>query len=306
MQVKFGVNAAMYNFPSDDPITGLGRLNESADALGDADELHARLARDGYLYIPGLIDRQRVLDARRVVLEYMAEHEGLEPGSRPLDGVMGQYGKSVGMMGRKNITHDPIVRSVLEAPEVFEFYATLFGEPARTFDYKWLRAVGHEQFTGCHYDVVYMGRGTMNLRTCWIPFGDLPVEQGVLAVCEGSHNDPAFEKLRQTYGRVDVDRDHIDGWFTRDPQEITQKFGGRWKIADFKAGDIVTFGMYTMHASTTNMTDRWRLSCDVRFQPASEPIDDRWVGDAPQGHQRPAQKPAAPRTMAQARQEWGV
>ena len=34
-----------------------------------------------------------------------------------------------------------------------------------------------------------------------------------------------------------------------------------------------------MHMSTTNTTDRARISADVRWQPASEPADPRYVGD---------------------------
>ena len=40
-----------------------------------------------------------------------------------------------------------------------------------TFDFKWLRAVPHEAFTGAHTDSVYMARGTEDLVTMWTPFG---------------------------------------------------------------------------------------------------------------------------------------
>lgn len=298
MQVRFA--QSNFTFPSPQ----LGELRSSNDVVTDPAALRARLEEDGYLFVRGLIARRKVLEARAAILAYMAEHEGLEPGSRPLDGVMGQYGRSVGLMGRQRITHDPAVRAVLEGEELFAFYERLFGQPVRTYDYKWLRAVGHEQFTGAHYDVVYMGRGTQHLRTCWIPLGDLAIEQGVLAICEGSHSSPGFEKLRRTYGRIDVDRDLVQGWFSNDPQEIVDKFGGRWKTTNFRAGDILTFGMYTLHASTTNTTDRWRLSCDVRFQPTSEPVDPRWVGENPTSHDPTPN--ATPKTMTAARAEWGV
>jgi hypothetical protein len=300
MQVQFGPRLM------DHPSPMLGELRDSSDLVGDPLALRARMDTDGYLLIRGLIDRDAVLRARRTILEFMAEREGLEPGSRPLDGVMGQYGKSVGMMGRKPITHHDDVRRVFEAPELFDFYSRLFDEPVTTFDYKWLRAVGHEEFTGAHYDVVYMGRGTDRLRTCWIPLGDIDIEQGVLAICEGSHNSAGFEKLRSTYGRMDVDRDHIGGWFTNDPLEVVEKFGGQWKTTSFRAGDILTFGMYTLHASTTNTTDRWRLSCDVRYQPAADPVDERWVGDNPVAHYAWMKDQAKVKSMTDARAEWGV
>lgn len=284
-KIRFGDRE--YNFPgqSSDPV-GLEELRDANDLLGNVPALQARMAEDGYLFLRNFLPRERVLKARQTILQYMAEHEAMEPGSQPLDGVMGQYGKSIGLVGRKGITHHPDVLAVLEAPELFAFYSQYFAEPARSFDFKWLRAVGHEKFTGAHYDIVYMGRGSRRVMTCWIPLGDIPIQQGVLTMLPKSHNLPGFQKLRDTYGKVDVDKDGIDGKFTSDPLMVTQKFGGRWAAtAEFHAGDIMTFGMYTMHASTTNTTDHWRLSCDVRFQPASDPMDNRWKGDNPTGHE---------------------
>lgn len=288
--------------------SGLGRLRDSSDALGDTEELHARLAVDGYLYLKGFFERDQVEAARQAILQYMSERDGLEPGARALDGVMGHYGKSVPLLGRKPITHHPTVGAVLESPKLFRLYERLMGEPAKTFDYKWLRAVGNEEATGCHMDHVYMGRGSRRVMTCWVPFMDIPVEQGTLAVCEGSNQLPSFEKLRNTYGRMDADADRIEGWFTKNPREITESFGGRWLTDDIAQGDIITFGMHLMHASTTNTTDRWRISCDIRFQPASEPTDNRWNGAAPAGGARTelADVAAAMTPISEARAVWGV
>ena len=290
------------------PDGELGELRDSSDIRDDTEVLHRRIAEDGYLYLPGLIDRDKVLAARSRILEYMAEHEALEPGSRPLDGVMGEYGKTVGMLGRRQITHQPEVRAALEADELFDFFARYFDEPARTFDYKWLRAVGQAKCTGAHYDVIYMGRGSERLHTTWIPLMDIPVHQGTLCICRGSHNAPEFQRLRDTYGRLDVDRDGYGGPFTDKPLEINERFGGQWLTTNFAAGDVIFFGMYTLHASTTNTTDHWRLSCDVRFQPASDPVDERWVGENPVGHTnwKRARNSGESKTIAEARNEWGI
>ncbi|WP_221435550.1 phytanoyl-CoA dioxygenase family protein [Algisphaera agarilytica] len=279
----------------------LGRLQDSSPIVGDPEALRERLRVQGYLYMKGFFDREAVLGAREVILKHMAEHEGLEPGSRPLDGVMGRYGKSVGMLGRRAITHHPAVKAVLEAPGLFDFYRGLFEESASTFDFKWLRAIGVEEATGCHMDHVYMGRASQRVMTCWVSFGDIPVEQGTLVVCEGSHRGERFAKLRDTYGRMDVDRDGIEGWFTMHPREVTGAFGGRWLTDDVEAGDFITFGMHLMHASTTNTTDRWRISCDVRFQPSADSMDERWLGEEPPGHSVKQHT-----SMKQARAAWGV
>ena len=52
----------------------------------------------------------------------------------------------------------------------------------------------------------------------------------------------------------------------------------------FRAGDLLTFPMHTVHASLDNPTELIRLSSDSRYQPASEPADERWVGEKPIGH----------------------
>jgi hypothetical protein len=42
--------------------------------------------------------------------------------------------------------------------------------------------------------------------------------------------------------------------------------------------------MYTVHASVDNQLGQFRLSTDSRYQPASKPADERWVGPNPVGH----------------------
>ena len=42
--------------------------------------------------------------------------------------------------------------------------------------------------------------------------------------------------------------------------------------------------MHTMHSAGDNHTDRVRVSSDTRYQRASEPVDERWIGDDPIAH----------------------
>ena len=126
-----------------------------------------------------------------------------------------------------------------------------------------------------------MGRGTLDVYTCWTPLGDVTPEMGPLVLCLGSHR---WGRVRETYGRCDVDRDLIEGIFSRDPAELVDRLGGRWATAAvFGPGDVVIFGLYMLHASLVNTTGRYRLSCDTRYQRAGEPMDDRWAGAAPAG-----------------------
>lgn len=282
----------------------LKELRDCNALLGNREALRERMAEDGYLLVRGLHPRERVLKARQAIVEFLERGTRLMAGTDPMDAVINPEGKGPGLMGNKDITHHPDVLAVLEGAPVLDFFGHYFGEPVITFDFKWLREVGHTVFTGAHFDNVYMSRGSQRLLTCWTPFGDIPIEQGTLTICPGSHRLPGFARMRDTYGQVDVDRDHLVGWFSNDPLEINQKFGGEWHTANMRAGDVIILGMLTLHGSTNNMTNRWRLSCDTRFQPASDPADERWVGQNPKAHSALFSAPV--KTMEVARAEWGV
>ncbi len=281
-------------------------LRDSRSILDDQEALQARFEDDGYLLIRGFHDRKLVLEARKRVLQHLATHGCIDESAELMDGVIPPNSKAPRMTGQQVITHTEQLLTVLENKRVFDFFNNFYGEPAITFDYKWLRAIGPAGFTGAHYDVVYMGRGSTRLCTAWTPLGDMDIQQGPLALCIGSHKLPGYNKVRETYGRMDVDRDLVEGIFSKDPVEIVDRFGGQWQTTDFRAGDILILGMFTMHASLTNTTKQWRISCDTRFQPAGDEIDDRWIGEKPVEHYASNAPGAKIVPMDDARVEWGV
>lgn len=277
-------------------------LRDSSGFAHDVDTLRSRMEDDGYLLMRGLYDKKQVAAARGQILDRMAEGGLLDPDAPRDEAVINPQGKWTGEL-HKSLVHQPAFRSLVESREIMGFFDRFLGGPSRTFDYKWLRVVGTGGGTGLHYDVVYMGRGTLRLYTAWTPLGEVPLEMGALAICLGSHR---FEKIKQTYGQVDVDRDHIDGWFSNDPLEVVDKYGGRWATTNFHAGDVIIFGMFTMHASLRNTTNRFRLSSDTRYQLASEPVDERWIGPEPIAHSAPAPAGVKHTSMEEARAKWGV
>jgi ectoine hydroxylase-related dioxygenase (phytanoyl-CoA dioxygenase family) len=129
-----------------------------------------------------------------------------------------------------------------------------------------------------------MGRGTHNVMTAWIPYGDVSLELGGLMMLEKSHRQ---QKRLSKYLELDVDTycsnhgpyKHIGGELSSNPVTLREKMGGRWLSASFQMGDLVTFGMKMVHASLDNAATSYRLSTDTRYQLASEPIDPRWVGE---------------------------
>jgi ectoine hydroxylase-related dioxygenase (phytanoyl-CoA dioxygenase family) len=274
-----------------------GELKCSEMLLDDPGALRERMSADGYLFVRGFFRREDVLAARRTVVERMAGSGLLEPGTDPMDAVAlkGAMFKFLPELCKDN----PALDDILYRGALLDFYRNLFGEEVRHFDYTWFRTVAPGMGTGPHCDVVYMGRGTRDrLYTAWVPIGDIPVEVGGLMILENSHKQR--DRLRQYLDR-DVDTyctngrhaDDIeagrkgwewDGKLSSNPVSLREKLGGRWLTTAFRAGDLLTFPMHTVHASLDNPSDRVRLSSDSRYQPASEPADERWIGENPIGH----------------------
>lgn len=279
----------------------LGTLREANAILNDAPALRARMEEDGYLLVRGLHDREKVAAARRAILENLDANEQIDRRFPLMEGVVAAGARGAFLGGRKEVTRTPAFLDVVESPEIMGFFARFLEGDVLTYDYKWLRVVGPGDYTGAHYDIVYMGRGTQNVYTCWTPLGDLPLEMGPLAILVGSHR---IERLKETYGRMDVDRDHVTGWFSNDPIEMVEKFGGQWQTSEFRMGDVLIFGMFTLHASLKNQSDRYRLTADTRYQRADEPVDERWIGENPIAHYAWMQGETVP--MEVMRKRWRV
>ncbi len=279
----------------------LGELREANALLGDMDALRARMEEDGYLLLRRLHDPVKVEATRRVILEKLQQNGQLDASAPMMDGIIGEGATGAFLGGQKELTHAPEFLNVVEAPELMQFFAEFLGGPSLTYSFKWLRVTGTGGFTGAHYDIVYMGRGTKKVFTCWTPLGDTPYPLGPLAILVGSHR---FDKVKETYGEMDVDRDHVTGWFSNDPKEMVDRFGGQWQSSEFQMGDALIFGMFTMHGALDNSSNRYRLSCDTRYQRADEPADERWVGENPLGHYAWEKGETVP--MEEARRRWGI
>lgn len=273
-----------------------GELRDSSGLAADVAALRGRMDEDGYLLLRGYLSRDAVLAARRELCRKL-DRAGLIDRRRPVtEAIFSGSTAQVADVDRKafarGLRTGQAVRAVCHGPEVMGFYERFLGGPPLGFSFIWVRNVRVGAATGVHFDWVYMGRGTRNLYTSWIPVGDVPLTEGPLVVLEGSHR---IEELRGTYGALDVDRDdpagkprqrYAGGWLTKDVGEVQARFGGRWLTAEFRPGDMLLFGMFTLHCSLDNRSpeNRIRLSTDSRYQLASEPADERWTGEEPFGH----------------------
>lgn len=274
-----------------------GELESSIDLIGHAQALRERMQTEGYLYLPGYLDRAEVLAARQFMADRLAERGLLDP-AYPTIMCKAKPDANISFMPdlAKN---NPLLHNLLYSGRMIDFFTHFLGGEVRHYDFTWIRAVAPGRGTPPHMDVVYMGRGTTNLYTAWTPLGDIPLSVGGLLVLERSHQ---HERLNNGYAKKDVDTfcenkvgpgytrmgggGNITngGWLSKNPVKLRKNLGGRYLSADYRAGDLLVFSVFTVHTSLDNHSDQIRLSSDTRYQLASEPVDERWIGEEPIAH----------------------
>jgi hypothetical protein len=274
-----------------------GFLRDSNDIVDNDAALRERMETEGYIFLPGYLDREEVLAARLEMLTRLAREGHLDE-NFPIEDAIASPQTTVKFHPDLAKGNAPLMR-VLYSGAMIEFYEKLLGEEVRHFDFTWVRAVSPGTGTAPHCDHVYMGRGTDKLFTSWTPLGDVSLELGGLMVLEGSHH---HDRLRENYCRKDVDAfcsnrrgdDYTEmggggniragGWLSNKPKNLRERLGGRWLTSEYRAGDLLTFSTFLVHAGLDNQTNQIRLSSDSRYQAASQPADERWIGANPIGH----------------------
>jgi hypothetical protein len=292
-------------------VDDFGQLRPSNDILGNGIALRERMIEDGYLYLPGLLDKDESLEARREIMGRLDTMGAVDDQYPLMEGVYKPGNRTGGM---NDLTkNNPSLMQVLYSGPMIRFYETFLDGPVAHFDYTWFRVKtpGVASPTTPHCDIVYMGRGTTNLYTSWTPLGDVPYEMGGLMLLENSHRN---EHLRNSYGQTDVDKYCNDeeaeqiveaarvenrdlspeeraklqwnstGAYSSDAISTRSELGGRWLTTDYELGDLLVFCMYMIHASSDNLTNRIRISSDSRYQLAEEEQDPRWIGADPPAH----------------------
>jgi hypothetical protein len=275
-----------------------GELESSMHLVDDIEALRTRMDEDGYLYLPGYLDRDEVLAARDEVARRLEEESILDP-SYPREELVAREGAQLNFTFDRWTKGNAPLMKVLYDGAMMEFYTRFLGGPVRHFDYTWFRAVTPGRSAPPHMDIVYMGRGTHDLFTAWTPLRDIPLEIGGLMILEKSHR---HERLNKNYGQKDVDKFCVNkrgenytgmggggnvragGMLSDKPHKLRANLGGRWLTTEYSAGDLLTFTMNTIHASLDNQSNRVRISSDSRYQLASEPADERWIGENPIAH----------------------
>lgn len=264
----------------------LGPLTDSTTLLGWPGALAGRIAEDGYVFLRGVIPEGDVAAARAEVLGRLAEvGEVAEPVAAGCWSGTSRRAERAGDLGRfwQSVCEGPQLHRVTHGPALAAAAGAALGAAPLAQDFLYLRAGVPGTFTDLHCDYPFFARRSERIVTCWVPLGEVPIEQGPLAIVEGSHR---FADLIAEARAIDVVAAPEKRAALVEPiAAFARRRAARLLTADFLPGDALIFGMTTFHASLDNHTPEpaIRLSFDLRIQAADAPRDERFFGPDPIG-----------------------
>lgn len=239
-------------------------FTDSTNLIQDGPALAARMRADGYLFLRGAlpVDALRGLQAR---IGALAQQAGWLRADRAVDEAIADpagfcvdpdpvYLRTLRQINRLEdyhaLKHHPALMGLMQrvmGRAVFPLPLTLMRNifPNRT-----------EYTTKAHQDFPNV-QGTQTCITAWFPLIDCPLPVGPLQIAAGSH----------TMGVLDFDIAGGAGGI-----EITDRLDGRWVSGNFQLGDVLLFHSMTVHKGLPNLSDKLRMSMDVRYQPVDEPF----------------------------------
>jgi phytanoyl-CoA dioxygenase PhyH len=243
-------------------------FRDSRHLLGDWRALRERIAIDGYVFLRGLLNPDRIRDIGRTGLTHLQQAGWTVAGQDPLSAAPRTPVRAVRM---RDALRDPWYVRILADPEFNQVaftspLADLMGQilgpqgfryPVRLPRIVYPAAVVPRQPGNfVHKDY----RAVQDMFTCWVPMGDVPQTLGGLAVRPGSQHTSRV-RIRP------LDRLE-DGWLT----------------TDYQAGDVLVFHCMTAHAALPNREQRMRFSAEYRWQLSDQPAPRRLVF-GPQGNE---------------------
>ncbi len=249
---------------------------DSTSIISDPIALRERAEEDGYLFFRGLLPKDLVLELRRQILGVLDRNNLIDRGHPLLDAYVNRetvLADDIDRIVAAGLGVRPELYAEVQRLELFHalphhpamktLYRNLFGEEVFVHPRHIARIMvpaDYNHATPLHQDFIHI-QGTTNVWTAWFPMGDCPRELGGLSVARGSHQ----------LGLLPVGYAQGAGNYASQLCDEPE-----WIEDNFRCGDVLTFHSHTVHkGQKPSITDRIRLSGDVRYQPASEGIEQR-------------------------------
>ena len=243
-------------------------FHDSSDYISDSDALRQRFLQDGYVFLPGLLDKSILMSLRQQIVDICEQCKWLKPGTNPLDAISWTVPKVEGEDDYFTV-YDQVQRlqdfhALSHHKAIGEVMRALLGPSAFPHPLSIARLVfpdNQDWSTPPHQDFPN-NQGTAELYASWIPLSDCPGNMGPLAILKGSNH----------LGLLPLEFSLGDGF--RQASLPIEAHALEWVGSDFKLGDVLIFHSYTVHRALPNNSDRMRISVDYRFQAEGEDITE--------------------------------
>jgi hypothetical protein len=237
-------------------ITDIPPLRESNDALQHPDVLAQRWADDGYLFFRNVIDPSAIAALRAEYMRRLKDQDLVAAVDAPpvWTGTPSVNPKPIERMD------DEHWRKLVSHPSFSTLMSAVLGESPN-----WIPIVSYrakvpvqtsspETFHNRHQDG-YFNAG-IDFRICWVPLMDIDSSLGGLAIAPGTHK------------KGPLHNDDAPPTYDIPSSAIADS---EWRRSDYRVGDVLMFHNLVAHAALDNVSDKLRLSIDVRAVPASSP-----------------------------------
>jgi hypothetical protein len=256
------------------PKESKATMIDSSPLLDDPQALRERAESDGYLFFKQLLPKKDVHGVRRDLLAVVEKHGWRMPGQDAQGGVIDldalnkvqeeemRLDIGVSIAAYQDAQKLESLHRLPHHPRLLSLYETLFERDVLVHARHIARMItGHRAMvpTPPHQDFPLI-QGTSKTWTAWIPLGDCPRTMGGLTVLRGSHK-LGYVPIQPAKGAGSIAAQTCP-WETD------------WVEAEYEAGDVLTFPSFSIHkALRCQQKEMIRLSLDVRYQPAAEPIE---------------------------------
>jgi len=236
-------------------------LRDSGHLFGDWRALRALIATEGYVFMRGLLDAERVRAVGLAGLRSLQQSGWTEPGPDP---VAAPARRPVHAVRMRDAFGDPGYRGILTNPDfamipfvspLADLMGQILGPAGFCYPLKLPRIVypvsivPHQPGNYVHMDY----SSVQDMFTCWVPLGDVPRALGGLAIQPGSQRS------------------------TRVQHRPLDQLEPGWVTTDYQPGDVLVFHCLTTHAALPNHERRIRFSAEYRCQLADQPAPRRLI-----------------------------
>jgi hypothetical protein len=238
---------------------------DSSALRADGAALAARMRRDGYLFLPGLLPCADVTSVQHQIGEIARDAGWLRHATPVQDAIADPSGFCVDpdpsyLKTLRRINRLEDYHALKHHPVLIDLLERMLGGPILPHPRVLMRNIfpaRDEYTTKAHQDFPNV-QGTTEVYTAWMPLIDCPMEVGPLQIAVGSHTSGVYDfGIAGGAGGIEI----------KDPLE------GTWVSGSFRLGDVLLFHSMVVHKGVPNRSDKLRMSMDVRYQLVSEPFN---------------------------------